>query len=294
MTALFSQPNEAGDHRWGRENLHLEVQSMRNWYLLATVTAVSTVGLVVAVSPFIRDSIRSFWPWANTDLVLLVGLVGMILILILHLTLQQTKVRGLRQEFRSLESQAHERDRKSSARLHALLNVTRMMGAVSDPECLFDGIADICLEIFDCQQASLMVLADQGESLVVKAACGHQDPARVKGARQPVGQGIAGHVARTKEAIILGGAGDQGGYRGFELQARHLTAAMVAPILVRDELVGVLNISSREPHASYSEEDLQALQVFAENVGNCIRQAERSEWMRQTIERYQNQVTLGH
>lgn len=294
MTGQNGQQTAISAPNRGREDHHLEVQSMRNWYLLAGLAGASTLGLVVAVTPFIREGIRAFWPWANTDLVLLAGLAGMILILILHLTLQQSKVGGLRREFRALEAQAHERDRKSASRMHALLNVTRMMGAVSDPECLFDGIADICLEIFDCQQASLMVLADQGDSLVVKAACGHQDPARVKGAQQPVGQGIAGHVARTREALILGGGAGRGSYKGFELQARHLTAAMVAPILVRDELVGVLNISSREPQTSYGEEDLQALQMFAENVGNCIRQAERSEWMRQTIERYQNQVTLGH
>jgi GAF domain-containing protein len=68
-----------------------------------------------------------------------------------------------------------------------------------------------------------------------------------------------------------------------------LTAAMVVPIMVRDELVGVLNISSRAPDTTYVEEDLRALEVFAENAGTCIRQAERSEWMRQTIDRMHNQ-----
>jgi hypothetical protein len=37
------------------------------------------------------------------------------------------------------------------------------------------------------------------------------------------------------------------------------------------------------------EEDLRALEVFAENAGTCIRQAERSEWMRQTIEQMHRQ-----
>ena len=68
-----------------------------------------------------------------------------------------------------------------------------------------------------------------------------------------------------------------------------LTAAMVVPIMVRDELVGVLNISSRAPNTTYAEEDMRALEVFAENAGTCIRQAERAEWMRQTIERMQRQ-----
>jgi transcriptional regulator with GAF, ATPase, and Fis domain len=294
MIDQANQTRQEDSRKRSRESLHLEVQTMRNWYLLASFTAISTIGLVIAVTPVIRQSIRAFWPWANTDVVLLTGFVGMVLILILHLTLQQVRVRKLRLDFRSMEERAHERDRQSSARLHALLNVTRMMGAVSEPAKLFDGIADICLEIFECQQASLMVLNPETQMLEMKAACGHRDPEKIRNVQQPVGKGIAGHVALTKEPLILGASSGQGSYRGFELQAKQLTAAMVAPIIVRDELVGVLNISSRKAGADYTEDDLQALKIFAESVGTCIRQSERSEWMRQTIERHQSQITFGH
>ena len=292
MIAKINQQIEEKSLQRTRESHHLEVQSLRNWYMLATITAISTIGLVVAITPVLRESITAFWPWAHTDVVLLVGLVGMTLILILHLTFQQLRMHDLRKDFRSMEEQTNERDRKSTARLHALLNVTRMMGAVNDPANLFDGIADTCLEIFDCQQASLMLLNPDTQMLEMKAACGHRNPEEVMQVQQPIGKGIAGHVALTKESLILGANSGQGTYRGFELQAKHLTAAMVVPILVRDELVGVLNISTRDPSIDYTEEDLQALQVFAENVGTCIRQSERSEWMRQTIERQQRQLTL--
>ena len=198
MNALVAPRKDSAQPGLIRQDLQLEMQSMRNWYLLASITAISTVGLVVTRSPFIRQSIQAFWPWARTDLVLLVGLVGMTLILILHLTLQQLKVRQLRRDFRTMEKSAHERDRKSTARLHALLNVTRMMSAVSEPDSLLEGIADVCLDIFDCQQASLMVLDPQTQTLEVKAACGHRDPEKVMQVKQKVGVGIAGH-----EEVIL-------------------------------------------------------------------------------------------
>jgi len=62
--------------------------------------------------------------------------------------------------------------------------------------------------------------------------------------------------------------------------------AIVVPIQVRDEMVGVINIASEKPGSTYDEEDLRALQVFAENVGSCIRHAEQAEWMRQIIQRH--------
>lgn len=275
------------------ENRHLELQSMRNWYLLSTVCAISTISLVVAISPSIKESLGSFFPWANTGQVLMVGLVGMILILILHLTYQQLRVRRMRVEFRVMEEQSHVREKRSSSRLHALMNVTRMMGAVSEPEKLFDGITSTCLEIFDCQQASIMLLNQDTQMLEMKAAVGHDNLEKIMQVQQPVGKGVAGHVAETMVPLILGGQSDQGSYRGFELRAKNLVAAMVAPITVRDELVGILNIASRADDADYSQEDLEALLVFAENVGTCILQAERSEWMRQTIEHQQKQLHQG-
>ncbi|MEN8006400.1 MAG: GAF domain-containing protein [Candidatus Krumholzibacteriota bacterium] len=272
-----------------QETAKLELQSMRNWYLLASFTALSTIGLLIAVTPILSKSISAFWPWARTDLVLMVGLGGSILLLILHLTYQQIKVTGLRHHMQAIETKATETRQQNSSRLHALLNVSRMMGSVTDPSSVFEAITSTCMEIFDCHQSSLMLLNSETNMLEMKAATGHVNQERVKQVKQPVGKGIAGYVALQKMPVILGKNVDPGKYPGLKVQAMKLTAAMVVPILVRDELVGVLNISSRAEDTLYYEEDLRALEVFAENAGTCIRQAERSEWMRQTIERMRRQ-----
>ena len=271
------------------ETKRLEKQSMRNWYLLATFSALSTVGLLIAVTPVLSKSITSFWPWAETDLVLLVGLGGSILMLILHLTVQQVKVTGIRHKVRAIEKEADDSRQQVASRLHALLNVSRMMGSVTDPSSVFQAITSTCLEIFDCHQSSLMLLNPETHMLEMKAATGHINRAKLYSVEQPVGKGIAGYVAQHQKPIILGKNVDPEHYPGLKVQTMKLTAAMVVPIMVRDELVGVLNISSRSPHTTYIEDDLRALEVFAENAGTCIRQAERSEWMRQTIEKMQAQ-----
>ena len=269
----------------------LERQSMRNWYLLASFCAASTVGLLVAVTPVIQESISSFWPWANTGLVLLVGLGGSILLLVLHLTFQQLKVTRMRQHVQGLQKEVSERQQQDASRLHALLNVSRMMGATADLPSIFEAITNTCLEIFDCNRASLMLLNRETDMLEMMAASGQLNHDKFKNVQQPVGKGIAGYVAQNRKPVILGTNIDMAKYPGLELKAKGLSAAMVCPILVRDELVGVLNISSKVPSTTYSESDLQALEVFAENAGTCIRQAERAEWMRQTIERQQKALS---
>ena len=274
------------------ERIRLEKQSMRNWYLLSGFCVASTTGLLFAVTPVLRGTLSSFWPWAHTDVMLIAALGGAIALLVLNLTTQQLKVVNMRNEVMELERQAGEHREKNAIRLHALLNVTRMMGALSDPVSLFQAITGTCLEVFECQQASLMLIDPGGTKLEMKAAAGHVNGDIVKNATQPIGSGIAGYVAKNREPLLLTGDVDQEQYPGLEIIPRGITAAMVVPIIVRDELVGVLNISSRSANASYSKEDLQALEVFASNAGNCILQAERTEWMRLTIEQYRKKEEM--
>ena len=292
MTAIKMKKIEAEDH-WREQNRRhsadrrrLERQSMRNWYLLAAICALCSVGLLVAVAPNLKGPLREFWPAGRTDIVLLVGLGGSILLLVLYLTTQQLKVTRMRLHVQAMENVAGERQKQNAIRLHALLNVTRMMGAVSEPMKLFQGVTSTCLEVFECQQASLMLVSEDGERLEMKAAAGHKDLEAVRDVTQPIGHGIAGYVAKTREPLLLGPDIDPEDYPGLKATNKNLHAAMVMPIIVRDELVGVLSISSRSRGTVYTEEDLQALEVFAINAGNCIHQTERTEWMRQTLEAY--------
>ncbi len=289
MFSIKPQPVDGAIPPETGETIRLEKQSMRNWYMLATFTALTTVALLIAVTPVLSESITSFWPWGGSDVVLLVGLGGMILLLILHLTFQQIKVTGIRHQVQAIEVEANESRQQNASRLHALLNVSRMMGSLTDPSSVFQAITSTCLEIFDCHQSSLMLLNNETNMLEMKAATGHINREKLDKVEQPVGKGIAGYVAQRKQPIILGSNIDPGRYPGLKVQTMKLTAAMVVPIMVRDELVGVLNISSRAPDTTYTEEDMRALEVFAENAGTCIRQAERAEWMRQTIERMHRQ-----
>ncbi|MFT5232798.1 MAG: transcriptional regulator with GAF, ATPase, and Fis domain [Candidatus Krumholzibacteriia bacterium] len=277
---------ESGYNDHAEDRRRLERESMRNWYLLASICISSTIGLLLAVMPTLRTSLQAYWPGERTDITIIAGLGGLIVVLVLQLTYHQIKITRSRFRVQGMQNRASEFQKQNAIRMHALLNVTRMMGAVADPMRLFQGITSTCLEVFNCQQASLMLVSEDRKNLEMKAASGHLDMTKLKGVTQPVGEGIAGYVAKTRESLLLGENIDVSNYPSLDVGKRGLYAAMVVPIIVRDELVGVLNISSRSRGINYSEHDLQALDVFAVNAGTCIHQAERTEWMRQTIKGY--------
>jgi transcriptional regulator with GAF, ATPase, and Fis domain len=267
-----------------RDKRVVEQRLSRNWHLLVGVTVASTVGLVIALAPVLSAQLGAVWPWPNTHVVLLGGLVASVVALVVYLTVQQRRFTEIRGEVQHLETESIERERQNHARLKALLNISRMMGSVTNLEEVFKGIMDTCVELFDAQQASLMMLNSETNELEVRAATGHLDIEGVRVARRKVGEGVSGWVAKKRQPLVLGPGADMDQYPDLNANVSDMTAALVVPVLLRDELIGVLSIRSRVPGDRYGEEDVQALRVLAENVGTVIRHSEHVEWMRKTVE----------
>jgi transcriptional regulator with GAF, ATPase, and Fis domain len=262
-------------------------RSWSNWILLAATFLITTVGLGLVIATLLPNRLVSPWPWVRTDVTLVCACLLLVTTLVLHLTREQRNLNRMNAEIQRVESEANAASRR---RMYGLLNVSRIMGVHNKPEAVFDGITASCVEAFQCDRASLMLYDDKTRELVVRSASGHGDVSHVIGATQPIGEGIAGWVAEHKKALILGREREVKENPELKLNSPSVVAAMVVPIILRDELVGVINVSSQSPGDAYRDDDLQALQVFAENAGVCIRHAEQAEWMRQTTEHLRRQA----
>lgn len=271
--------------------VRLTHEENRHWFVMASVTILSTAALTIAIAPGLSERIAPFWPWADTPIVLLSGLSVSTFLLVGYLTLQQRRVRRIRGQVNAMIEESAQRARQNSARLHALLNVSRMMGTSTSVDSVFSHITKTCLDVFDCQTSSLMTMnPDTGRLETQSVASLVKDKEdTIRKATPKIGEGIAGWVAEQRKPLLLA-RGDLSSDAELKLRDQAISAAMVVPIVVRDELVGVLNISSRSQAVSYDDEDLRALQVFAENAGTCIRHTEHVEWMRQSIQQLQEKA----
>jgi transcriptional regulator with GAF, ATPase, and Fis domain len=263
----------------------LDRKSRRTWSLLVYVAIITNVGLAAAILAIRSGAMRSPWPWADTELLLLGVLTFMVLLFVGYLTLQERHLSRLREELLRANEQASLRMRAYYDRLVALLNVSRVFASETNPQTVFDAITATCLETFECQQASLMLFNLKTEELEVRSVAGGEEDARELATAQKLGQGIAGWVAKERKPIVLGAAAPEGACNPFPEGTPLPAAAIVVPILLRGDLIGVLAVSSSSPDIFHVEEDLQALQVFAETAGICCRHAEQTDWMRQTIQR---------
>ena len=262
----------------------LERHSWRNWFLLAAVALITTIGLATAIPPLISERIVNTWPWVKTDFVLLFGLSLLVLAFIAYLTQQQRRVASVLRHLQQLRDERSEHIRQNNARIYALLNVSHIMSSETDLQSVFDTITKTCEETFSCRRASLMLVDKETQELVVRSVSGLSGR-EIIDMRQGIGEGIAGWAATHRKALFLGDPSDFENYPELEFNNPSINSAMVVPIILRDDVVGVLNVSTDLPDIKYDAEDLKALQVFAENAGACIRHKEHADWLRLMIQK---------
>jgi len=261
-------------------------RSWGHWAMLAISYVVTTTGFGVVVAVLLPDQAVGPWPWIRTNYALVGACVFLVVTLVVYLSMEQRHINRLNNQLEVFQNEINEASRR---RLYALLNVSRIMGLQSDLQNVFDSITRACVETFNCDQASLMLVDTSRKRLVVRSAYGHLDLSRVLGSEKEIGEGIAGWVAKHSQAVILGRDPARNPPE-LELLSKTISAAIVVPIILREELVGVINSSSRDDDVIYTDDDLHALKVFAENAGSCIRHAEQAEWMRKTIASLRAQV----
>jgi cytochrome c oxidase subunit IV/putative methionine-R-sulfoxide reductase with GAF domain len=267
----------------------LNRQSYLNWSLLVIAFLIIALGIITVVPPLLSEQLAAVWPMPKPQMVLIVVL-SLALLTLTGLTHQQRYIAMLRREFERSQADEIARAKKHTNRMFALLNVSRVLGSSSDIEKIFDSITDMCVEAFNCDTASLMLFDNDTQELVIKSAAGQSVPSTMLGARLKLGEGIAGWAAKKGSPLLMGRDFDPTDYPELQLKNALLTSAMVVPIMLRDELVGVMNVSTRSRKIEYEKDDLRALHVFAENIGSCIRHTEQASWMRQTIRNLQEAV----
>jgi two-component system sensor histidine kinase KdpD len=141
-----------------------------------------------------------------------------------------------------------------------LLDAGKAMNSVLELDAVLGIILRSALQLLDGKGGSIMLAYDTGR---LKAACVEgNDYATHAVAR--LEEGIAGRVAATREPLLLTGK--------LTPRVQPVESAMSVPLVHRDDLLGVLNINGAEGQP-YTEYDLRALSLFAEQAAAAIANA---------------------
>ncbi|MEN6520703.1 MAG: GAF domain-containing protein [Armatimonadota bacterium] len=136
-------------------------------------------------------------------------------------------------------------------------------------------ITEKAAAVMDAQACSLLLRNPESDDLTIEASWGLTDDI-VKGARVAFGEGIAGRVAKTGEAMLLVDILSDPRFKTGSVHPRKgISSSICAPL--KDEpgrVIGVLNIRRHIPAPVFTEDDLKLFCVFANQAALAISNAQ--------------------
>ena len=144
------------------------------------------------------------------------------------------------------------------------------------------------MQIAEGDAGSVMLLTEDGEWLVVKAAIGPRSEI-ILGQRQPANASIAGEALMRNQPILLTGRAD-GGSGPTSAHPREIARSVVVPLVVMGRLCGVLNVNTQTGRKELSAEVVELLRILANQAAIMIEHARLFEDLRQMEQRLERFV----
>jgi len=178
-------------------------------------------------------------------------------------------------EVQRLRRELEHRSRFSDSLQHFLERIS-----CADPVKTYNSIIASSKELLQSERASLMVLDEAANKLVLKAAAGFATalesilPVRV-------GEGVSGEVIDTGKAVMVTDL-RMAGRTPAPAERQYKTNSFISyPIIIGGRKVGVLNVTDKSGGGTYDEVDLSLLEIIGPQVALAL---ERAEWQERATE----------
>ncbi len=154
--------------------------------------------------------------------------------------------------------------RQKTRTLYLVERALAVDNAEADPLKLVDGLLALVGDDMQAQRCSLMLRspAPETDSLYIAALRGLA-PHIAVGSRVPFGKGVAGVVAESREPLLVMDAEEVREHPLLRDQYLTTGSFISFPLIYRDELVGVVNLTNRAKRGVFVEEDMERVQLLA-------------------------------
>ena len=132
-------------------------------------------------------------------------------------------------------------------------------------DTLLQVLLDVALKTMGAEMGSIMLLDQETGELFVKTAKG-LDEEIIKDVRMKIGEGIAGLVARNKQALLLDEEVTDPEVKNL-LKRPEIQSALVAPLRIDDELIGILTVGTVHPTDKFTQDNLNLIAHLANRTG---------------------------
>jgi diguanylate cyclase (GGDEF)-like protein len=181
----------------------------------------------------------------------------------------------LEQEVRRLRGMLDDRARVTNSLQHLLERIS-----CADPVKTYNSIVSNLKEMLRSERASLLLLNESSNELILKAASGlATDTAKVRPLR--VGEGVSGKVMDSGKPLVVTDLRLEGLTPASATRKYKTNSFISYPIMIGGRKVGVLNVTDKSGGGSFGDVDLTLLDLIGPQVALAL---ERAEWQERATE----------
>jgi RND family efflux transporter MFP subunit len=157
-------------------------------------------------------------------------------------------------------------------RMTQLYDLEKVFSSTLELDQLLPIIGSKFREILECQAVNIWMLqGDESLDLMHQAGV---DPTVQQGTTQRPGEGVAGDVSDNGEPVLIASPDDERlTKRNASLEEGAIFSLMVAPLIDRGALVGVVEAVNRLDGVAFDEDQLFALTTLTETAVNALHNA---------------------
>jgi len=156
--------------------------------------------------------------------------------------------------------------------LEAINQVSTALCSVLKTSDLFQLIVETSINFTKAEKGSLMIVDNKTDELVVKVALG-TDAEQIKNKRKNMNDGITGWVCRNRKPLIIKDLRYDNRF-SYHFDNKYTTTSLICvPILFKNKLLGVINITNKKNKETFTTEDLNLMTSLAQNAAIAIENA---------------------
>jgi len=160
----------------------------------------------------------------------------------------------------------------SISRLTQFYDIEKVFSSTLEMDQLLPIIGSKICETLECQAVNVWMVQGDGSLLLMHQA--GRDPTNQQGVTQKGGQGIAGDVSDNGETVLITNAEDERLVRrNLNTEKGRVESIVVAPLLDKESLVGVVEAVNRLDGRPFDEDDLFVLGSLNETASTALHNA---------------------
>ncbi|TGN08178.1 SpoIIE family protein phosphatase [Leptospira ilyithenensis] len=169
-------------------------------------------------------------------------------------------------------SNIHNNNNRLEYFLEEIIRVSVLINSSLDLKKVLEMVMESAKSVFRTEASSLLLLDEKKEFLLFNTVTGEKKE-EISKLKVPVGQGIAGTVAITKQPMIINDAqNDPRVFRDVDKASNFITRnILAAPLIAGDEVIGVIEAINTIDRNNFSQNDIDFFLSFSSACAVAIQ-----------------------